>query len=78
MHNYHDTYGTFPPAATTDGADKPLLSWRVAILPFLEQQPLYEQFHLDEPWDSPHNKTLIEQMPQVYAIPGSPTKETRA
>src|SRR5205823_10918869 len=45
---------------------KPLLSWRVHLLPFLEQDNLYKQFHLDEPWDSEHNKKLIARMPPVY------------
>jgi hypothetical protein len=55
--------------------DKLLLSWRVAMLPYIEQGPLYTEFHLDEPWDSPHNKTLIEKMPKIYAPvrkPGQP------
>ena len=43
---------TFPPAYSTDAAGKPLLSWRVLILPYIDQQGLYEQFHLDEPWDT--------------------------
>jgi len=47
------------------------LSWRVLILPYIEDQPLYEQFHLDEPWDSEHNKKLIRQMPQTYRSPNS-------
>jgi prepilin-type processing-associated H-X9-DG protein len=47
------------------------LSWRVAILPFVEQQNLYQQFHLDEPWDSEHNKTLLAQMPKIYALPAA-------
>lgn len=71
MHNHHDTYRAFPAQAITDKGGKPLLSWRVKLLPFLEQQGLYEQFHLDEPWDSPHNKPLLEQMPSVYARPNS-------
>jgi len=57
----------FPPAAIRTKDGKPLLSWRVAILPFLEQKALYDKFHLDEPWDSPHNKTLLKEMPEVYA-----------
>jgi hypothetical protein len=69
MHNYHDTNGTFPPAAITSEDGKPLLSWRVAILPYLEQQALYKEFHLDEPWDSPHNMKLLERMPKVYFNP---------
>ncbi len=66
MHNYHSSNNHFPAAATADAEGKPLLSWRVAILPFLEQQELYDQFHLNEPWDSAHNKTLIAKMPDVY------------
>jgi prepilin-type processing-associated H-X9-DG protein len=66
MHNYHDTTGTFPPAAIFDKDGKPLVSWRVLILPYVEQDNLYKQFHLDEPWDSAHNKKLLEQMPPVY------------
>ena len=65
--NYHDTYGAFPAVANFDKAGKPLLSWRVHILPFIEQEQLYKQFHLDEPWDSEHNKKLIAKMPKVYA-----------
>jgi len=75
MHNYHDVYGSFPPPAITNEAGDPLLSWRVAILPFVGQQPLYEEFHLDEPWDSPHNRTLIERMPEVFACPSHPFDE---
>ena len=60
MHNYHDVNKRFPPAANLDAAGKPLLSWRVHILPYLEQEALYKQFKLDEPWDSEHNKKLAE------------------
>ncbi len=68
--NYDAAYGSLPPAFTTDAKGKPLLSWRVLILPYLEQKPLYDQFHLDEPWDSKHNKTLIARMPQEFKPPG--------
>lgn len=71
LHNYHDTHGSFPPAYLKTKDGKPGLSWRVAILPFIEQQALYDQFHLDEPWDSAHNKALIEKMPSTYADPQS-------
>jgi len=67
MHSYHDKFGSFPTAAIHDKDGKPLLSWRVAILPFLDQEELYKQFKLDEPWDSEHNKKLLERMPKVYA-----------
>lgn len=60
------------PATIRSGEGTPLLSWRVAILPFLQEQGLHGEFHLDEPWDSPHNKTLLDRMPAVFALPGSP------
>lgn len=66
MVTYADEVKHFPPAAITDAKGRPLLSWRVAILPYIEQVALYKQFHLDEPWDSDHNRTLIDQMPDVY------------
>ena len=69
MHIYHDAYNSFPPAAICDKKGKPLLSWRVAILPYIEQDNLYKQFKLDEPWDSEHNKKLLAMMPKVYANP---------
>ena len=53
-----------------EGPGVPLLSWRVAILPFIEQQNLYDQFRLDEPWDSPHNLSLLPLMPQIFATEG--------
>jgi prepilin-type processing-associated H-X9-DG protein len=71
MHNYHDTYGSFPPAAICDKQGKPLLSWRVAILPFIDRKELYDQFHLDEPWDSPHNKRVAEGGIYQYRQPGA-------
>lgn len=74
MHSYHDMYGRFPARANFDKQGRPLLSWRVHILPFLEQAELYRQFHLDEPWDSPHNRMLIERMPDVFKSPGKNSK----
>ena len=73
MHSHSDSYGGLPQAAAfQDANDKPLLSWRVAILPFIEQDSLYKQFRLDEPWDSPNNKALLPLMPKVYAMPNDP------
>lgn len=73
FHNYHDTYQGFPDPAIRDDEGKPLLSWRVAILPFIEQAELYEEFHLDEPWDSEHNAKLIPRMPAIFKHPGEAT-----
>jgi hypothetical protein len=71
MHEYHDEHMTFPAQAIYSKQGKPLLSWRVAILRYLgpEEQLLYQQFHLDEPWDSPHNRSLLDRMPKVYKPP---------
>ena len=69
MHNYHSKYDTFPPAYRTDSNHQPLLSWRVLILPFVEEQNLFDEFHLNEPWDSPHNRALIPRMPKMFASP---------
>jgi RNA polymerase sigma factor (sigma-70 family) len=67
FHNYHDQTGKFP-ADITDKDGRPLLSWRVAILPYIEQEALYKQFKLDEPWDSENNKKLLAQMPTLYRV----------
>jgi prepilin-type processing-associated H-X9-DG protein len=69
MHNFASANGRFPGAYTSDKAGKPHLSWRVLVLPYLDQQALYNEFHLEEPWDSPHNKSLISKMPAVFACP---------
>ena len=69
MHNYHDVHNQFPAYSKSDSG-RPLLSWRVHLLPYLENAALYKEFHLDEPWDSDHNKTLIDRMPQVFKSPG--------
>lgn len=70
MHNYHDAIGNFPPAAVCDKKGKPQLSWRVLILPYIEQDALYKEFKLNESWDSDHNKKLLAKMPKLYAMPG--------
>ena len=69
MHNYHDAHSRFPPQAIRGKDGKALLSWRVAILPFLDAESLYKEFRLDEPWDSEHNRKLIEKIPAVLASP---------
>lgn len=72
LMNYQETYGRFPGPAILDKRQRPRLSWRVEILPYIDEQVLYEQFHRDEPWDSDHNKTLIAKMPKVFASPNYP------
>jgi hypothetical protein len=69
MHTYSEVHGRLPPATVCGPDGKPLLSWRVLLLPFLEQTDLYKEFRLDEPWDSPHNIKLLSKMPNIYAPP---------
>src|SRR5829696_8812925 len=65
FHNYHDVNGALPSnLKTKDG--KPGLIWRVAILPYIQEDELYKQFKLNEPWDSEHNAKLIDRMPKWY------------
>ncbi len=73
IHTFDTIYGQLPvgesprekyPIKYRDG--QPLLSWRVHLLPFLDAEPLYNKFKLDEPWDSPHNVQLLDEIPDVY------------
>lgn len=61
FHNYHDSYGSFPPAYTTDAEGKPVHSWRVLLRPYLESSDFYWHYRLDEAWDSTHNRHLAEE-----------------
>jgi prepilin-type processing-associated H-X9-DG protein len=69
MLNYESAYGCYPPSAPLKKTDPIQLSWRVQILPYIEQQSLYEEFKLNEPWDSPNNMKLIDRMPKLYQSP---------
>jgi Protein of unknown function (DUF1559)/BlaR1 peptidase M56 len=82
FHNYAQVKGHFPSPALLGGEQKKFpYSWRVAILPYLDQEPLYRQYHFDEPWDGPNNRLLLEKMPAVYSVPGpdgTPSSRTNA
>lgn len=67
LHNYHDTYKSFPPAFVLGPDGKPWHSWRVLILPFLEQEPLWKKYRLDEPWNGPNNSKLLKERPEAFA-----------
>jgi hypothetical protein len=69
LYRYVDDHHSMPAVATFDKAGKPLLSWRVHLLPYIGQEKLYKEFHLDEPWDSDHNKKLLARMPDVFRGP---------
>jgi hypothetical protein len=72
--DYEQAHGYLPPPSLTHDGGTPLLSWRVAILPYLGYGSLYERFHLSEPWDSPHNRALLAEMPAEFACPGGPRR----
>jgi hypothetical protein len=69
LENYHDVFGCFPPAYIADASGKPMHSWRVLILPFMEQKALYNKYRFDEPWDGPNNRTLHKEVVIPYSCP---------
>ncbi|MHC4399895.1 MAG: DUF1559 family PulG-like putative transporter [Planctomycetota bacterium] len=79
LHTYHEAYGSLPPAYVPDASGKPMHSWRVLILPYVEEMGLYQQYNFNEPWNGPNNRKLAGQIPYVYRCPsigpqaGSPT-----
>ena len=74
MHNYEAANGHFP-QDITDKNGKAILSWRVHLLPYMEQEKLYKQFDLTKPWDDAANKGLLEKMPDVYKRLGREPKD---
>ncbi len=71
LHNYHDTYGSFPPAYTVDADGNRLHSWRTLILPFLDQQPLYDTMDLTKPWNDPANAAARETKIPGFSCPSA-------
>ena len=72
MREYEAAQGCFPPAYVADKQGKPLYSWRVLLLPYLGQQDLYDQFHLDEPWNSENNHHVCDLVVELFQCPGQP------
>jgi hypothetical protein len=69
LHNYDSAYGTLPPAYIADANGTPMHSWRVLILPFIEQSALYNQYDFSEPWNGPNNIKLLNRMPNNLTCP---------
>lgn len=78
LHSYHDRYGSFPPAYVIGPDGKRRHSWRVLILPFVEQEALYTLYQFDEPWNGPNNRALAAEIPAVYVCPESAAARTRS
>lgn len=68
-HLYHEDHGTFPPAYLADERGRPIHSWRVLLLPYLEQEDLYRAYRFDEPWDGPNNRKLADQVWSTFRCP---------
>lgn len=73
MHNYHDIHGTLPPAYIPDANGQPMTSWRVLILPYLEQSAVHSAYDFDEPWNSPNNLAVTSMTMPGYQCPSDPT-----
>ena len=69
MMNYESTHGHLPPAYIADKDGKPMHSWRVLILPFIEEESLYKAYDFSEPWNGPHNSKLADKMPSIFRMP---------
>ncbi len=73
LNAYHHAHGRFPPAYLVDNRGMPAHSWRVLILPFIEEKSLYDAYRFDEPWNGPNNLKLADRMPQIFHVPSEPT-----
>lgn len=69
LQNYYSRFGSFPPAYIADDRGQPMHSWRVLILPYMDEAALYRDYDFSEPWDGPHNVQLLDRMPSVFACP---------
>ena len=73
IHNYHDSFGRLP-TDVVDAKGKPLLSWRVQLLPYFGHYELNRQIDMTKAWDDPANAKLWNKMPKMFEIPGRDAK----
>jgi len=76
LRQYHNVYGAYPPAVVANENGEPMHSWRVLILPYLDEELLYDQYDFDEPWDGANNSRLLASTPSVYRCPQSHYNQT--
>lgn len=76
LNCYHNVHGAFPPAYVAAEDGRPMHSWRVLILPYLDRKDLYERYDFGEPWDGPNNRFLAAEMPEAYRCPFAPHQKT--
>lgn len=72
LQTYADINGCFPPAYVADSEGRPMHSWRVLILPYIEHKPLYKLYDFNDPWDGPRNRLLAKSIPLCYQCPSDP------
>ncbi len=72
MHNYHQTYECFPPAYVADADGRPMHSWRVLIMLFMDGDNIYKRYRFDEPWDSPNNLAIAKEAGRNWRCPSQP------
>jgi prepilin-type processing-associated H-X9-DG protein len=74
MHNYHQYYGCFPPAYIPDKNGKPMHSWRILVMPFIEGETVGKEYRFDEPWNSPHNRKITDEAmaTKMFQCPSQP------
>lgn len=70
--NYESVNGRLPPAYIVGKDGRPMHSWRVLILPFIDERSLYESYDFNEPWNGPHNSKLADKMPGIFHMPSEP------
>ena len=72
LHQYHDVYQSFPPGGITLGpcCDTPsYTSWTISLLPFLEQQALFQRYDSNSFNEDPINDPIRKQHVAVYSCP---------
>jgi hypothetical protein len=77
-HNFRDVHERFPPAVLMGPDGQIPHSWRIELLPFVDQEALYKQYRMNEPWDSENNKKVLEKMPAVFRSPFDDPKSTNS
>jgi prepilin-type processing-associated H-X9-DG protein len=77
LHNYHAVFDCFPPAYIADASGKPMHSWRLLILPFMESTPTYNAYNFDEPWNGPGNTTIANMPHYVFTCPNDHDQPSR-
>jgi hypothetical protein len=77
LQQYHETFGSFPPAYVADASGRPMHSWRVLLLPFLDQGTLYKSYDFSEPWDGPNNSKLHGEVVKIFYCLSRPATQPR-